>query len=700
MDKQGVFAWVDFYQEFADKLLQYKDNRQELIAKVKQMFEITGINMPLLEADNQIVDIDPFTVFGLFNKKLSDANRSAILSAFANLFEIKAEVPLRFDGIPVLSNMKATFYSFTSDRGDNDIDHLWSLFDAALYLAQKDDADTRQTFSTAFDQVITQKCVRWNITMGLYWIRPNYYLSLDSRNRAFLCDKKKFVFSESEMVEKLRTVPDATQYLQIQDACKAAFESGGHNVHSFVELTNAAYGTPEPPEEPRERHFWVYAPGDNASIWNECYRGNFMAIGWDEIGDLSTFQTKDEMKQEMKAKIDSNLSYKMAAHATWQFANEMEPGDIVFAKKGMHLIVGRGVVESDYQYDAERKHYKNIRKVKWTDRGEWKHPEGQAPMKTLTDITFDNEYVEKLNNLFVGEIPGGNNDIDPVPKKLLYTSEDFLKDVFMEEQSYETLVSLIRTKKNVILQGAPGVGKTFAAKRLAYSMMGEKDIERVMMVQFHQSYSYEDFIMGFRPSEKGFELKHGAFYNFCKKAEVDSDNEYFFIIDEINRGNLSKIFGELFMLIESDKRKTPLRLLYKDELFSIPEKVYIIGMMNTADRSLAMLDYALRRRFAFFEMKPGFETDGFRTYRMGLHSERFDRLIQCVENLNNVIAADESLGEGFCIGHSYFCNLKEADEQTLSNIVEFELIPLLKEYWFDEPTKVKDWTNNLRSAIK
>ena len=703
MDGQSIFAWVDFYQEFADKLLQYKNNRQELIAKVKQMFEITGINMPLLEADNQIVDIDPFTVFGLFNKNLSDANRTAVLRAFSELFEIKAEVPLRFDGIPLLSNMKATFYSFTGDRGDNDIENLWTLFDSALYLAQKDDAEARQSFSTAFDQAITQKCVRWNITMGLYWIRPNYYLSLDSRNRAFLCDKKKFVFSESEMVEKLRTVPDATQYLQIQDACKAAFESGGHNVHSFVELTNAAYGTSEPPEEPRERHFWVYAPGDNASIWNECYRGSFMAIGWDEIGDLSTFQTKDEMKQEMKAKIDSNLSYKMAAHATWQFANEMEPGDIVFAKKGMHLIVGRGIVESDYQYDAERKHYKNIRKVKWTDRGEWKHPEGQAPMKTLTDITFDNEYVEKLNNLFVGEIPGGNNDIDPVPKKLLipsYTSEDFLKDVFMEEQSYDTLVSLIRTKKNVILQGAPGVGKTFAAKRLAYSMMGEKDIERVMMVQFHQSYSYEDFIMGFRPSEKGFELKHGAFYNFCKKAEVDSDNEYFFIIDEINRGNLSKIFGELFMLIESDKRKTPLRLLYKDELFSIPEKVYIIGMMNTADRSLAMLDYALRRRFAFFEMKPGFETDGFRTYRMGLHSERFDRLIQCVENLNNVIAADESLGEGFCIGHSYFCNLKEADEQTLSNIVEFELIPLLKEYWFDEPTKVKDWTNNLRSAIK
>jgi 5-methylcytosine-specific restriction protein B len=130
---------------------------------------------------------------------------------------------------------------------------------------------------------------------------------------------------------------------------------------------------------------------------------------------------------------------------------------------------------------------------------------------------------------------------------------------------------LLRTKKNIILQGAPGVGKTYAAKRLAYSIMGVKDVERVMMVQFHQSYSYEDFIMGFRPSATGFELKKGAFYNFCKKAEIDSDNEYFFIIDEINRGNLSKIFGELFMLIENDKRGNALQLLYSDEKFAVPK---------------------------------------------------------------------------------------------------------------------------------
>ena len=450
-------------------------------------------------------------------------------------------------------------------------------------------------------------------------------------------------------------------------------------------------------EDVETKRYWIYSPGNGAVLWDECYNNGVMAIGWDEIGDLTAYSSKDEMKQAMKEDIDPSLSYMNAAHATWQFVHDMKPGDIVFAKKGMYHIIGRGVVESEYVFDSSRTEYKNIRKVNWTHKGEWPHP-GQAVLKTLTDITPYTDYVDKLNALFESDA------VDDVEEQEIeypaYDAENFLEEVFMDENSYETLVALVRNKKNVILQGAPGVGKTFAAKRLAYSMMGEKNPNRVMMVQFHQSYSYEDFIMGFRPSETGFELKRGAFYNFCKTAEIDSENEYFFIIDEINRGNLSKIFGELFMLIESDKRGVELQLLYSDEKFSVPGNVYIIGMMNTADRSLAMLDYALRRRFAFFEMKPGFDTDGFRAYRMGLASEKFDRLINSVESLNTAIAADESLGEGFCIGHSYFCNLKKATEQALSGIVEYELIPLLKEYWFDEPIKVKDWTNNLRSAIK
>ncbi len=221
-----------------------------------------------------------------------------------------------------------------------------------------------------------------------------------------------------------------------------------------------------------------------------------------------------------------------------------------------------------------------------------------------------------------------------------------------------------------------------------------------MMVQFHQSYTYEDFIEGYKPSADGFEIRKGAFYNFCKKAADDQGNDYFFIIDEINRGNLSKIFGELFMLIEKDKRGNDLQLLYSNEKFHVPMNVCIIGMLNTADRSLALLDYALRRRFAFFEMKPAFANAGFKAYRDELNSQKFNRLIDCVVELNAAIADDDSLGEGFCVGHSYFCGLDAATDKKLSNIVEFEMIPLLKEYWFDEPDKVKAWAEKLRSAIQ
>lgn len=291
------------------------------------------------------------------------------------------------------------------------------------------------------------------------------------------------------------------------------------------------------------------------------------------------------------------------------------------------------------------------------------------------------------------------------PKKSLinfsntkYTKEDFIKDVYMTEARYETLKNLLLRKKNIILQGAPGVGKTFAAERLVYSIMGEKDTNRVKTIQFHQSYGYEDFIMGYRPNENGFFLKNGPFYEFCKEAESNGQ-KYFFIIDEINRGNLSKIFGELLMLIENDKRGKEMKLLYSDEPFSVPENVYIVGMMNTADRSLAMMDFALRRRFAFFEFEPAFNSEGFNQYQRNLANERFDSLINTVVELNRDISEDISLGDGFRVGHSYFCNCEGINHEWLQALVEFEILPLIQEYWFDEPSKVIQWRNKLLGAI-
>jgi 5-methylcytosine-specific restriction protein B len=276
---------------------------------------------------------------------------------------------------------------------------------------------------------------------------------------------------------------------------------------------------------------------------------------------------------------------------------------------------------------------------------------------------------------------------------LPYTKEDFLSEVYMTGERYDTLVLLLENKKNLILQGPPGVGKTFAAKKLAYSLMGEKDESSIEFVQFHQNYSYEDFIMGYKPQEEGFKLTEGIFYQFCSKAAKYPDKKYFFIIDEINRGNMSKIFGELLMLIEKDYRGTSAKLAYSGEEFAVPENLYIIGMMNTADRSLAMIDYALRRRFSFFEMEPGFNSDGFKNYQDSLENETFNALIELVIDLNREIKQDDSLGEGFRIGHSYFCGQKECTEEWMKSVVYYDIIPMLREYWFDDKQKVQRWEN-------
>lgn len=701
MVNNNEYTWTEFYIELADKLLEYKNNRQELLDKVLRLWDNIGMKMPKIELNNEVEDMDPFTIIGLFNKQISDKNKISIAGYFKNVFNIKSEVPENFDGIPEVNNLSATFYYFKGEREEDDIDNLWNLFEVAIkYVGNKND-ENLENFVNVYNDILTQRGTGWNITMGLFWIRPYDFIGLSSKIKNYLkkIDNKEL----ADTIKSLKNPPRAEEYLEICKLCKELTRSDKYGFNSLPELSCTAYNINTKDESNAmgdpvtdETRYWTYTPSKGLEKWDEFYDEGIMAIKWDETGDLSNYNSKDEILRKLQEIYNTNSKYSNDTLCLWQFCNELKPGDIVFAKKGRNEIVGYGIVTSDYCYDSTRDEYCHIRNVDWKEKGHWKSDEAMAT-KTLTDVTVFSDFVDSINSLFENS-PTDEETVTEYPQ---YNRDEFLEEAYISEEDYDTLTRLLENNMNIIIQGAPGVGKTFISKRLAYSIIESKNKDNVEFIQFHQSYSYEEFIMGYRPtSTGGFEIKEGVFYKFCKKAQEDPESKYFFIIDEINRGNLSKIFGELFMLMEKDKRGNIIKLLYNEEKFTIPENVYIIGLMNTADRSLAMMDYALRRRFTFYTLEPAFESENFRKYAEELNNPEFNQLIEEIEQLNKKISKDTNLGEGFMIGHSYFTGLKTENLDTqLKDIIKYEITPLLKEYWFDEPEEIKKWTDNLTNVI-
>lgn len=687
LTNQGNYEWVHVYTQFANKLLEFRNNRPALIEKIKNTFGRIGMKLPTLEDENlELTDICPFTVMGLFNKNLTKSNRKIILTNLLRALNIPLDSPSSFDGIPILNPKKSTFYWFIG-RSKEDIPNLWKMFESAIRYADVPTAENRKQFLYFFDTCQKQKGVKWNLTMGLFWIRPNTYLNLDERNRWYIEKSHDLSILSDKIKGKSSKVPNAEEYLNITKQVRKVIESSG-KYQNFVDFS-----------------YWAWLESEKVN--KEKKQGIKQIQLTHENGvyhvdiDITVEEWKEMlMNKEIFYSDAFNMVLEWYKHPRCQ-ASSKEITDIT---------------HPDYKGTPYNNIVCNLGKriIKHLKRFEVKSTEGKP---TYWCIPFEgwygsngrfiwkvrNELAQAISELQL--VKGTEVDIKPVLKAAEitvepYTEVDFLHEVYIPEHKYRALKSKLLLKKNIILQGAPGVGKTYSAKRLAYAIMGCKDEERIMMVQFHQTYSYEDFMMGYRPNGAEFVLKYGPFYKFCKKAARDSNNPYFFIIDEINRGNLSKIFGELFMLMESGYRDYPMQLLYTDEEFSIPKNLYIIGMMNTADRSLAMLDYALRRRFAFFELEPAFQSSGFIRMQQQIGKQKFDRLIKMVEELNTEIYRDDSLGKGFRIGHSYFCTEEMLTDEQLESIVYHELIPLLEEYWFDDQSKVDIWTQNLIYSIQ
>ena len=463
-----------------------------------------------------------------------------------------------------------------------------------------------------------------------------------------------------------------------------------------------------------ELQHWLYTPGEGAARWEEFRTAGIMALNWDRVGDLAAFPDKESLLDALYTHYgDWGGRPRKAADSVWDYIHAMKPGDIVYVRRSFNEIVGRGVVRSDYRYDEDRSSFRAVRDVEWTHVGSWPLEQriGRLMLQRLTENT---KYTPDQLNALIGiedshssasvDERRGNNDLDEADEH--YTSADFLDEVFLRPEDVEQMLGLLRRKKNLILQGAPGTGKTFAAKRLAYALMGQTDDSRVEVVQFHQSTAYEDVVVGLRPTaEGGFAAAEGVFARFCRRAAADPGRDYVFIIDEINRANISKAFGELLMLIEAEHRGEALRLPVSGELLSVPKRLHIIGMMNTADRGLALIDYALRRRFAFFEMRPALDHPGFLRHVEAVGSSRLEALVDVVRRLNQRIAEDEALGPGFQIGHSYLCLPAGSPENPagtdadVTSVVRYELEPLVREYWFDNPAAMDESIHELESVL-
>ncbi|WP_417375677.1 AAA family ATPase [Gimesia maris] len=697
---ESTFTWIPLYRELAGLLVDWEGRQSELIACLDNL-RSEGVKVtPMTDKDKdgvrfRIKELDPFTFFGSFNRKIRDEERLAILTEVKKLLGATSSLPEDFLGIPVLNNQRSWFLAYQAIRGRDDVSTLWNFFRLAL---SKNPLDSPE-FAAGFDAALKVWGVSTNLTMGLFWVRPETFLNLDSVNRSYLDIKLPSQGLSAEFY--IQTVKDiATEYRSLPDLSFTAWQAGVSN----ADKTNSGPSRDLPPEN----NYWLVGaywnsmdPPDQTErflaegIWQNGYPDKYLdEVRSIKVGDRIAIKSSSTQKENLPFDARGNTVSKMSIKAV---------GTVV-ANRGD----GRTIeVEWEPEFKAKDWFFFTARRTIWLMRTTEDYAHKDLTKKLIDFIWngADQEYEWFCKRWWDSEdIPKTETDDDETSVNEPYSIEDIVAaGVFLPEEEIAQAIDRLRSKKNLILQGAPGVGKTFVARKLAYALMEEKAIDRLDMVQFHQTYSYEDFIRGYRPlpDKAGtFGLQDAIFHRFCKRAEGDPDSDFVFIIDEINRGNLGQIFGELLMLIESDKRGSefavPLVYQRKNEAkFFVPANVHLIGLMNLADRSLAIVDYALRRRFAFMTLAPQYSSSNFRKWL--LDRQMTPDLVELVATrmiaLNQEITDDPLLGENYQIGHSFFCP-KGEDFSGLSRdwyegIIQTEIVPLLKEYWFDNAKRVE-----------
>jgi 5-methylcytosine-specific restriction enzyme B len=696
-DNTEIFNWTPFYQELADKLVPYRNRQDELIAILESLhaknLKVTSLN----DKDETgrrflLMEMDPFTFFGTFSRGTTAEARIAILRELKSIFRISAAIPSDFSGIPTLNNQNAWYFSYAFKRKTTDVPRLWDVFELAL----NPGALQNDEFARAFEAALEVRGVNLKLTMGLFWIKPFTFLSFDGNNRKYLgikIPKEGLSFGfYRDTLERIKT-ERVDDFPHISYSAWVAANQSGVGVSITAPQVEApvinqdseywlvgAYWDEQETSDQTERFL-------SEGIWENGYKDKYldqvrsMMVG-DHIAIKAMFTRKNDLPFDNRGKTISGMTIK----ATGTIVKN--PGD------------GRAV-EVDWDAPREPRSW-----YFYTYQGTiWRLRKDEDLAQRLIRFVFfgESQDYQFFMRRFLDQtmvLAGGNTP---------YSIADMLTEgVFMAKEEIEQALHRWKTKKNLILQGAPGVGKTFIAKKLAYALLEETDKSRVVTVQFHPSFAYEDFVRGYRPTDQAakFDLVDGPLLDTCEQADNDRDRKYVVLIDEINRANLAQVFGELLMLLEADKRGkehevTPIYRRKPDEKFHVPENLFFIGTMNIADRSLALVDYALRRRFAFLTLEPQYAEPAFRTWleQRGMNNLLAIKIVNRLTALNTQISGDSFLGPAYQVGHSFFCpmgnDFSHLGDEWYCEVVKTEIRPLLMEYWYDAHDKAETATANL-----
>lgn len=679
------FTWVPYYKEFAEKLLQYQEDRASLCRLIYDHEDELLINYLHDEGgkDDRFTDIDPFTTFGLFNRGISKKNRASSAALFKRLLNISADVPSDFDGVPLLNNQKSHFFGFRPDRKPDDIENLWRLF---VKVVKKED------FETEYNALLGQFLIGVNITMALFWVRPEDFLAFDSSNRAYMKERYGIVLPNR--------APAYSAYMSILNDIKKKMKEGVIKEKTFCELSANAYnGALNGAEQTRY--------DDIVGIWRR--RKNIVLQGAPGTGKtydvpelavrlcdprfMSNGRSREEIvKRYNQLKDDGRLMFttfhqsldyedwieglRPVVNETNQVTYEIEDGvfkRLCEAAERSKLEGNQYGISSEsdvWKVSLKRTGDNDVRKdcmendyirIGWDEYG--------ADISDETDGSSRNDKGKKILDAYINKMKVGDivmscyssKEIDAIG---VITDDYRYDDSLPAYKRIRPVHWLIKGKRENIVETNGG------------KEMVESTVYRL------KSIHVEDV--------EAILEKYGVFIE-----QKEDDKPYVMVIDELNRGNVSKVFGELITLLEADKRKgskneESVKLPYSKKSFHVPDNVYLIATMNTADRSLGSLDYAIRRRFAFISERPiGLEDDRF-------NAELFEKVSRLfVKNFDEYKASgwdatmrllpadtlcDEYKPEDVWIGHSYFLMRDEEGVDNSRERILYELIPLLEEY--------------------